>query len=151
MKVRVKKYYNLGTRVMQAAPFGLQHDRIYNCKSGDALSASLTDKVMLDGHDVWLPAGEFDVIEEAPKLYRSSNETPDDISAWFCQNRADPLAAACKEIRELRNDLHDLKNEINGKIGSAIAIVDLGRVYQDQIETLMEAFNKSDDSLNSTD
>ncbi len=91
------------------------------------------------------------MIKETRKLYRSSNEKPDDISAWFCQNRADPLAAACKEIRELRNDLHDLKNEINGKIGSAIAIVDLGRVYQDQIETLMEAFNKSDDSLNSTD
>jgi len=85
----------------------------------------------------------FDILEDDPKpLKRSHNETPDDISTWLCQNFADPLAESCKEIHMLRGMLHDVKSELAGKLGSALAIVELSREHQKRIETLMKAFEE---------
>ncbi len=84
------------------------------------------------------------MISKPPKLYRSSKETPDDISAWLCQNKADPLAAACEEIHMLRGALHNSNRELSEKIGPALAVMDLGRDYVKTVDKPMEAFNKGE-------
>jgi len=82
---------------------------------------------------------QYDVVDQIPR--RKSGETPDEIAEWFGYHCSDPIAGMADEIYTLASALHDLRNSLAGKIGSAQAIVELSRAHQQKIETLSKAFN----------
>lgn len=117
---------------------GLIKDKVYSCEFAEKEDG---DRVMLEGQDTWLPFEYFEVVKAKP--VRRSGETADEIAVWFGDNVPDAIAGMSQEIHMLRNALHDCKSELTGKLGCALAIVDLSAKHQKQIDALMVAFNST--------
>ena len=143
MKVRVAPVYSDNAFSNRRNPFGLEIGKDYECEKR---TGQFGVQYRISGQDCWLPAYVFDIASEIPR--RKSGETPDEIATWFGYHKSDPVAAMAEEIHMLSNALHDLKNHINGRFGSAQAIVDLSREnhkknieHQKNLEALSKAFN----------